>query len=253
VSLKEETVFRCPRLPDLDSVNDALQDLAESERITQAQKTINQLIKKISETVIKRLIYDEAKFISFIEVCRTQGWITEEEANICIEDLKKESPQEFLTLFTKTEAVAAPGWMLPAIYEFLISGDNNTALVYALGSITRASGSYYLSEGVVEHRKWLAAGEAVPHFGRASLFILLAEEHPELARMLWAYRSCRKLPQKAEKEKFSPEKAQKKFERKHQSPVINFLIDPKEKANEWLTKNAVLDYSFRTAQVLGLR
>lgn len=246
-------IFKYPGLPDLDKFNDRLQDMVESETVLQAQQAINALTKKISQTVIKRLIYDEAKFINFIKFCEAQNWITPQEAEICLNDLNKESPQEFLTLFTKTEAIAAPGWMIPALYEFLLSGDNNVAIVYAFGSIIRASGSYYLSEGVVEHRKLLAAGEAIPHIGRASLFVMLAEEHPELARMLWAYRSCRKFPEKAEKQNFELDAAYKKFKRSHRSPVLDFLIEPGQKTREWIASNPVLDFSLRAAQVLGLK
>jgi hypothetical protein len=253
VKIKEDPIFQRPEVPDLEAFSEGILNIVDGEKVQKTQQAINNFTKKISQTVLKKLIYDEAKFISFIEFCQTQDWIDQAEAEKCLEDLQKESPQEFLTLFTKTEAIAAPGWMLPALYEFIISGDNNAAIVYALGSATRATGSYYLSEGVVENRKLLAAGEAIPHIGRASIFVLLAEEHPQLARMLWAYRSCRALPQKAEKETWDPEKARKKFERKHQSPVINFLVDPKDTTNAWLTQSAALNFSLQTAQVLGLK
>ena len=217
--LPDETT-RSFRVPNVEATSEQLLHLTEKVEIKQAQTIINHWVKKISQTVIKQLIYDEHKFINFIHFCRHQNWITKTETETCLNDLKKESPQEFLTLFTKTEAIAAPGWILPALYELLLNADHSdpamkAAVVYAIGSMTRASGSYYLSEGVVENRKLLAVGEAIPHIGRASLFKILAKEHPELARLLWAYKNCKEIPQKAEKENFDASRAAKKFKRKH--------------------------------------
>lgn len=259
IPLEETTSFF--RVPDLEDLSGQVVQLAEQVEIKSAQIQINAWVKSLSDTVIKRLIYDEQKFINFIQFCQKQNWITQTEAQRCLDDLKKESPQEFLTLFSKTEAIAALGWMLPALYEFFITTDQSdpalkAALIYTIGSITRASGSYYLSEGVVENRKLLAAGEGIPHIGRVSLFIILAEEHPELARMLWAYRACRKFPQKAEKNNLQRQKAEKKFNRKHQSPVIEFIIAPKEFSQntllEWQVKSKTLQVAQSVGQTLGV-
>jgi hypothetical protein len=282
VKILPDEVYRPNQGRSLDTINDRVQDLVESESIKNTQETLNNLTKKISEVIIKWLIYDEAKFVSFIKFCQAQSWIEGSEAEKCLADLQKESPQVFLSLFSKTEILAAPGWILPTIYEFLISGNNNILLIYALGSATRAGSSYYLSEGIVEDRKTLTALEAVPHAGRfLGIITILKTEHPELAHLLLMYFLCNQRYKKAlngNDEGDSLVEIMQAYSESNRKGVwvhlkrsltdfrdnessgsdlleatVDLVPAVEEKLSQSPLFNSALNTSLRTAQVLGMR
>jgi len=236
VKILPDEVFRPVQLPDIETVAEVSLSLK------------NAVLENGTQ-----FIYDEAKFKDFLDYVENKKLGTAEDLQIAREDLEKETPQALMKLFIKTELVATPAGLLAGAAE-VYSGQGGVIEVYATASIIRAVVSYKFSRGVVENRVALAAGEMVPHAGRFTVFVMLAEEHPELTRLLWAYFKCRR---SLKKEEIDETKVTQKFESAMQSNVLEFIIGPKEFTKEtiltWQVKSKVIQTGISIGQAIGLR
>ena len=216
-----DPVFKLPKAPSFEVIIDGADGCAELAKY--GAEAANQIAKNISQKVLK-LIYDEVNFKDFILFAAKEGLISNEEAALCLTDLEQETPQKLLTLWVETESIATLSWWATASFE-IGSGDFNVLRNYIIASIIRSTASLFLSRDVVEHRGFTASIEAIPHVGRVAPLIALAEEHPELTRMLWSYNACRRPFQKQETE--GSDKTVEKFNQSRNSWLLEFIIDPR--------------------------
>lgn len=267
-----DEVYRPPQLPDLDivatSVADALDDFDEnrgrgilpSEVYRRPESPTFEAFTDATIDALDHLhensahfVYDEAKFKEFLDYLESEDLGNQSVIKTARADLERDTPQAMMNLFIKTELVATPVGVIAGIAE-ASSGQGGVLEVYATASIIRAVVSYKLSKDVVDHRVTLAAGEMIPHLGRFTVFVMLAEEHPELTRLLWAYRGCRKM---LREKVIDNGKIETRFEKAMSSNVLEFIIGPKEFTQgcilKWKLNSKVLETGLGVMNIIGLR
>lgn len=242
-----DEVFTIPSLPDIEAL--ASKAPTPSEIITRSLALKTAIMENGA-----RYIYDEDKFKAFINYVATQEWVPQPEIDTCLADLEKDSPQALLNLWIKTEGTATSAWGATFCFE-IGSGDFNFLRNYVLASVIRSITSLLYSKGVVDHRYFTAGFEAIPHIGRIAPLIALAEEHPELVRMLWSYKGCRK-HFKHQKDTQDDKKIEHKFNRSRDSKTLKFMIAPKEFTQdtllEWHVQSKTIQVAQSVAQTLGV-
>lgn len=235
------------------------QEINTREELVYGALTLaNAISKKVSSTIFK-LVYSEERILAFIDFCEQEKWLPREVADTCRDDLAKESVQEILSLQVEIECTALPIAGVLASNE-IINGSHaweNWLQLYAIDSSLRFVLSYLLSHNVVQHRFRYAGGEARPHIGRFTSVQIIAQEHPELARLLHAYNRYRKVPEKQYKPDFDMATAQEKFNRRYYSdaidrPLRSIVQAGASSLNNWANKNPVAEFSLKFGQAIGL-
>jgi len=278
VKILPDEVYRPTKLPDIETVADleAIIDFPEikaelryelqkllSQEINSREEVVykalmlaNAISKKVTSVVFK-LIYNEERIVTFIDFCEQEEWLPKKTTDICREDMAKESVQEIFSLQAEIESVA----LTVAAFSEIFSGSGgwqSWVKLYAVDSSLRLTLSYLLSRNVVLNRAKFAQGQGVPHLGRLTSIKFIAKEHPELARLLLAYKACRKFPENKNDPNFDITSAQEEFNSRFYSdavdaPFKSIALAGLSTLSDWINKNPVSHFSLQASQIIGLR